>query len=70
MRKIKIAQVINSLKPGGGKRFLFDLLQALSHDEFQITVFCLYSKGELARELEHVGIPVNELKNIPRRVRL
>jgi glycosyltransferase involved in cell wall biosynthesis len=70
MRKIKIAQVINSLKPGGGERFLVDLLQALSHDEFQITVFCLYSKGELARELEHVGIPVNELKNIPRRVRL
>jgi len=69
MRKIKIAQVINSLKPGGGERFLVDLLQVLPRDEFQVTVFCLYSKGELAHELEHIGISVNVL-NIPRKIGL
>lgn len=69
MKKVKIAQVINSLKPGGGERFLVDLLQAFPYGEFEFTVFCLYSKGDLACEVERIGIPVKVL-GVPRKIGL
>lgn len=69
MTKIRVAQVINSLKPGGGERFLVDLLQAFPRDQFEFTVLCLYSKGELAYEVERIGIPVSVLE-VPRKIRL
>jgi len=69
MGKIRIAQVINSLKPGGAERFLVDLLQAFPRDRFEFTIFCLYSKGELACEVERIGIPVIVLE-VPRKIGL
>lgn len=69
MAKIRVAQVINSLKPGGGERFLVDLLQAFPRDQFEFTVFCLYSKGELACEVERIGIPVSVL-GVPKKMGL
>ncbi len=69
MSKIRVAHIVNSLKPGGGERFLVDLLQVVPRDQFEFTVFCLYSKGDLASEVEHMGIPVSVL-DIPRRVGL
>ncbi len=69
MKKIRVAHIINSLKPGGGERFLVDLLQAFPRDQFEFTVFCLYSKGELACEVERIGIAVSAL-DIPRKIGL
>jgi len=60
--------VINSLKPGGGERFLVDLLQLL-HEEFEFKVFCLYSKGDFASEIERLGVPI-EVLDIPRKIRI
>ena len=67
MTPVPIAYVINSLKLGGGERFLVDLCMQIPRDQFTPEVICLYSKGELGTLLERSGISVTVL-NIPRKI--
>jgi len=64
---VPIAYIINSLKLGGGERFLMDLCMQIPRDQFTPDVICLYYKGELGTLLERSGISVTVL-NIPRKI--
>ena len=58
---IRVVHVINSLKLGGGERFVHDLVTHLDPGTFQSHVLCLYRTGEFACGLESLGIPVQVL---------
>jgi glycosyltransferase involved in cell wall biosynthesis len=58
---IRVVHVINSLKLGGGERFVHDLVTHLDPGRFQSHVLCLYRTGEFACGLESLGIPVQVL---------
>lgn len=61
MEQIRVAHLVHNLKPRGTQRFVADLVQMLPREEFDLTVFCLHSRGELAKEVEGAGVPVHVL---------
>lgn len=58
MRRPVVVRVISDLPVGGVERKIVDLLPRLQK-WFDVRVCCIREKGELARELEKVGIPVD-----------
>jgi len=55
---MRIAELVNSLCPGGAERVVVDLGVALKRRGHEVSVACLHTSGELAPELERAGIEV------------
>jgi glycosyltransferase involved in cell wall biosynthesis len=58
---IHVVHVINSLRLGGGERFVYDLVTHLDPGRFRPHILCLYHAGELAEPLKASGVPVDVL---------
>lgn len=58
MKKIRILHLITRLPIGGAERLLLGILRNLDPDEFESVVCCIQDRGELAGEVEALGIPV------------
>jgi len=56
-----ILVVIGSLDVGGAERHLVQVLPLLAKRGYQIAVFCLSHRGEMASQLEHDGVSVQAI---------
>ena len=59
MSKIKVLRIISSLPIGGVEKTLLSLLPRLNKEGFDVSICCLYKRGDLAKEMENAGIPVH-----------
>ncbi|MBN2714196.1 MAG: glycosyltransferase [Planctomycetes bacterium] len=58
MRKLNVMHVIGALPVGGVERNLVRVLPRLNPEQFDVSVVCIRELGDLAPEMEGVGIPV------------
>lgn len=58
MQKIRVLHLITRLPIGGAERLLLGILRNLDPNEFDSIVCCIQDRGELADEVEALGIPV------------
>jgi glycosyltransferase involved in cell wall biosynthesis len=58
MSPVPIIYVIGSLNVGGAERHLAQVLPRLNRKHWAPTVYCITERGELAEDLQRVGIPV------------
>ena len=59
MKKIQIAQIVHSLTLGGGiQHVVYSVVKKLDRKKYEVIVCCLAGRGELADELEKIGIEV------------
>ncbi len=58
MTKRRILHLITRLPIGGAERLLLGILRNLDPNEFESVVCCIQDRGELADEVEALGIPV------------
>jgi len=61
MAKHKILHLITRLPIGGAERLLIDVLRNLDPTRFESEVCCIQAKGELASEIEEMGIVLHDL---------
>jgi len=61
MAMMRVVHLVNALNLGGAERFVVDLVKHLPRDEFDVRILCLTQKGDLAVEVESIGIPVSVL---------
>ncbi|MBN1257660.1 MAG: glycosyltransferase [Planctomycetes bacterium] len=59
MKPLSVVHIIGALPVGGVERNLARVLPMLDRDRFQVSVICLRELGELAPQLQQVGIPVS-----------
>jgi glycosyltransferase involved in cell wall biosynthesis len=57
-KEIDVLHVIGSLAQGGAERNLYYLAPSMAKSRFRYGICCLVAKGELAREIERLGIPI------------
>jgi len=62
----RVIQVVEALQTGGLERVVLSLVTALDRGRFAPEVWCLARGGELAAELDALGIPVRVLGMRPR----
>jgi len=60
--RIKIAYIIGALDRGGAEVFLVNLLKNLDREKFTPIVITVTGGGELALEIENLGVPLYVLK--------
>jgi glycosyltransferase involved in cell wall biosynthesis len=58
MSKIRILHLITRLPIGGAERMLLGVLRNLDSGRFDSIVCCIQDRGELAEEVERLGIPL------------
>lgn len=56
--KIRLMQITHDLAIGGLQQVIVNLCRSIDQDRFDISVLCLREKGEFAKEVEELGIPV------------
>lgn len=56
---LRLLIVIGSLERGGAERHLAQVLPQLARKGYEVEVFCLMQRGELAQELERAGVKVS-----------
>lgn len=61
MNRRRILHLITRLPIGGAERMLLGVLRNLDATRFESTVCCIQDRGELADEVESLGIPVHAL---------
>ena len=61
MKKINILHLITRLPIGGAERMLLGVLHNLDSNQFNSVVCCIQDRGELADEVESIGVPVISL---------
>lgn len=61
MAKHKILHLITRLPIGGAERLLIDVLRNLDPTQFESEVCCIQARGELASEIEEMGIVLHNL---------
>jgi L-malate glycosyltransferase len=61
MKKIRLLHLITRLPIGGAERMLLGVLHNLDTERFDSIVCCIQDRGELAEEVESLGIPVHAL---------
>lgn len=61
MKKIRILHLITRLPIGGAERLLIGVLRTLDPAHFESVVCCIMDRGELAVEVEALGIPLVSL---------
>jgi L-malate glycosyltransferase len=54
----RVLHLITRLPVGGAERLLVDIASQLDRNRYESVVCCIQEKGELAQELEALGIPV------------
>jgi len=59
--QIDVLHLIGSLSPGGAERNLYYLAPPMATSKFRYGIACLMRRGELASEIEALGIPIFEL---------
>ena len=69
-KPLKVAQIVLSLNTGGLEYVVINLLKRLDRTRFEPVVYCLDKPGNLACELEPLGIPVRVLGGPSRTARL
>ncbi len=65
MRKINIMHVLHHMKMGGAEHVVYDMVQALDKDKFDVSICCLDSLGILGEELISKGYKVFVLNRKP-----
>lgn len=73
MRKIKVVQVINSLRVGGAEQLVLDICKKIDRTRFDISVVCLEpGNTPIGSEVRSLGVQVEEMscsrKNVVYRV--
>lgn len=63
---IRVLRTVPSLEMGGVEKTLLSLLPELKKMGMDVSVCCLYKRGDLAEEMENAGIPVHFVKMRPR----
>jgi len=58
MKPVRVMQITHDLAIGGLQQVVVSICRNIDRDRFSISVLCLREKGELAPELEEMGIPV------------
>lgn len=61
MTRHRILHLITRLPIGGAERMLLGVLRNLDATRFESTVCCIQDRGELAEEVESLGIPIHAL---------
>lgn len=61
MKPYRVLHLITRLPIGGAERMLLGVLRNLDPAQFESTVCCIQDRGELAEEVESLGIPVHAL---------
>jgi glycosyltransferase involved in cell wall biosynthesis len=56
--KVRVLHLITRLPIGGAERMLLGVLRNLDHASFESVVCCIQERGELAAEVEALGVPV------------
>lgn len=56
---LRLLIVIGSLERGGAERHLAQVLPQLVREGYDVEVFCLMQRGELAQEIEQAGVKVS-----------
>ena len=67
MTKLKILHLITRLPIGGAERLLLDVLRSLDSTRFESEVCCIQGRGELANEVEEMGIILHDLGRMQRK---
>lgn len=62
METMRVLHLITRLPIGGAERMLVSVLRHLPVEQFESLVCCIQDRGELAEEVESLGIPVIDLK--------
>ncbi|KPJ58989.1 MAG: hypothetical protein AMJ42_02355 [Deltaproteobacteria bacterium DG_8] len=57
--KIKIAYIITSTGVGGAEKILYHTVTGLDYNQYSVSICSLKEKGEIAKELEKLGIEVH-----------
>ena len=68
--QIDVLHLIGSLSPGGAERNLYYLARSMAASKFRYGIACLMRRGELASEIEALGIPIFELGYRQRKILL
>ncbi len=58
MRPIRVMQITHDLAIGGLQQVVVSICRNIDRDRFSVSVLCLRERGELAYELERMGVPV------------
>jgi len=58
MKPVRVMQITHDLAIGGLQQVVVSICRNIDRDRFSVSVLCLREKGELAPELEGMGIPV------------
>lgn len=58
MKPLRLMQITHDLAIGGLQQVVVSICRNIDRDRFSVSVLCLREKGELAPELEGMGIPV------------
>jgi glycosyltransferase involved in cell wall biosynthesis len=58
--RIRLLKIITNFHIGGTERQFANLVQGLDREHFEVHLACLRYAGELARELEPLGLPIRE----------
>jgi glycosyltransferase involved in cell wall biosynthesis len=61
MKKIRVLHLITRLPIGGAERLLIGVLRTLDTESFESVVCCIMDRGELAVEVEALGVPLVSL---------
>jgi len=61
MRKIQLLHLITRLPVGGAERLILGILHNLDSEQIESIVCCIQDRGELAAEVESMGIPLISL---------
>ncbi len=65
MEPIRVMQITHDLAIGGLQRVVVSICRNIDRERFSVSVLCLRAKGELAHELETMGVPVFLLPQKP-----
>lgn len=58
MEPIRVMQITHDLAIGGLQQVVVSICRNIDRDRFSVSVLCLRAKGDLAPELERMGVPV------------
>lgn len=58
MEPIRVMQITHDLAIGGLQQVVVSICRNIDRDRFSVSVLCLRARGELASQLEDMGIPV------------
>lgn len=60
-KRVSVVHLVSNLNMGGLEKVVYDLTRCADHKRFSVSVICLGEIGDLAKEFESIGVPVESL---------